>query len=103
MPVHRTSLALAVLVVGASSLAAQAKGKPEDTEVWSPVPRVVTPGRTNDAPPSDAIVLFNGGNLDQWVSVKDPGPAGWTVSAGGLTGKKGRANSRARGSLQDYQ
>ncbi len=30
--------------------------KPEDTEVWEPVPKVVTPGASNTAPPSDAIM-----------------------------------------------
>ena len=30
-------------------------------------PPLVTPGATNDAPPSDAIVLFDGTNLDQWI------------------------------------
>lgn len=35
------------------------------TEVWSPVPDVVTPGYLTAAP-SDAIVLFDGTNLDKW-------------------------------------
>ncbi len=44
------------------------KTKPwEATEVWNPVPAKVTPG-VYTAPPSDAIVLFNGQDLDQWVS-----------------------------------
>ena len=86
MPLVRTTLALALTSLGASALMAQqAKGKPEDTEVWTPVPRVVTPGRTNDAPPSDAIVLFDGRNLDQWVSVEGP-------RAGGLDGLRRRAD-----------
>ncbi len=47
---------------------ASSAARPEDTEVWEPVPAVVTPAATDAAPPSDAIVLFDGKNLDQWVS-----------------------------------
>jgi hypothetical protein len=45
--------------------------KPQDTEVWEPVPKIVTPGASNAAPPSDAIVLFDGKNLDDWVSAQE--------------------------------
>jgi hypothetical protein len=56
------------------------KMKPEMTEIWEPQVRVVTPGKTNSDAPSDAIVLFDGKNLNQWVSQKDPSkPAPWTV------------------------
>ena len=53
-----------------------AKQTPESSELWSPVPRVVTPGKPSTAvsgftAPSDAIVLFDGKNLDAWVSGKD--------------------------------
>lgn len=42
------------------------KTKPwEATEQWEPVPPKVTPGVWT-APPSDAIVLFDGSNLSQW-------------------------------------
>src|SRR5712671_558754 len=54
---------------------APAAAKPQDTEVWEPVPNVVTPGANNTAPPSDAIVLFDGKNLDERVSVQDKAPA----------------------------
>jgi hypothetical protein len=42
----------------------------------------VTPGATCGAPPSDAIILFDGKNLDEWVSAKDHTPAQWIVGDG---------------------
>ncbi len=45
--------------------------KPEMTEIWEPEVVVVEPGKTLGEAPSDAIVLFDGTNLDQWVSAKD--------------------------------
>jgi hypothetical protein len=68
------------------------KGNPKDTEVWEPVPPVVTPGSANSDAPSDAIILFDGKNLDQWVSVKDKSPAGWKVENGVMTVVKSAGN-----------
>ncbi|TAE37425.1 MAG: DUF1080 domain-containing protein [Runella slithyformis] len=54
--------------------------KPEMTEIWNPEVATVTPGKTPADAPSDAIVLFDGKNLDQWVSAKKPGgPAPWKI------------------------
>lgn len=54
--------------------------KPEMTEIWEPEVPVVTPGKNPGDAPSDAIILFNGENLDQWVSKKDPSkPAPWKI------------------------
>ncbi len=94
-----------VLFTGGSMMAnAQQKAKPEDTEVWEPVPKSVTPGKTNSEPPSDAIVLFDGRNLDKWVSVNDSTkPALWTVADGIITVKKGTGNIQTRQSFKDYQ
>jgi hypothetical protein len=79
------------------------QAKPEDTEVWDPVPRVVTPGANNATPPSDAIVLFDGKSLDEWVSVKDKSPAGWLVSGGILTVNKPTGNIETKRSFRNYQ
>lgn len=80
------------------------QGDPKATEVWTPVPKVVTPGATNTDAPSDAIILFDGKNLDQWVSVKDSSkPAAWTVANGVVTVKKGTGNIQTRRSFTDYQ
>jgi hypothetical protein len=104
MQLARSGLILALTVTATQSLLAQQqKGRPEDTEVWSPVPKVVTPGRSDEAPPSDAIVLFDGRNLDEWVSVKDHGPAGWTVTDGVLTVNKSAGNIETRRSFTNYQ
>jgi hypothetical protein len=83
-----------VLLASAVLVAAQeAKPKPEDTEVWKPIPPVVTPGATSDAPSSDAIILFDGKNEDEWVSAQDHTPAKWVVAQGLLTVAKGTGNS----------
>jgi hypothetical protein len=54
--------------------------KPEMTEIWDPEVRVVTPAKKLGDAPSDAIILFDGKNLDQWVSQKDiTKPAPWKI------------------------
>jgi Domain of Unknown Function (DUF1080) len=83
--------------------AAPAAPKHQDTEVWEPVPAVVTPGPTNAAPPSDAIVLFDGKNLDEWVSTKDKSPAQWVVADGVLTVNKSAGNIETKRTFKNYQ
>ena len=85
------------------NLHAQEKAKHEDTEFYTPVPPVVTPGTTNAAPPSDAIVLFDGKNLDQWVSVNDKGPAKWDVKKGIVTVNKSSGNIETKKVFNNYQ
>jgi hypothetical protein len=95
---------------GASQSAAAAapqtaKPSPKDTEVWEPVPPIVTPGTSNSAAPSDAVVLFDGTNLDQWVSTKDKSlPADWPVADGVMTVKKTAGNNiETKRSFKNYQ
>jgi hypothetical protein len=99
------TLCTAVLaVLAATAIAAQeSKPKPEDTEVWKPIPAVVTPGDTCGAPPSDAIILFNGRNEDEWVSAQDHTPARWNVADGLLTVAKGTGNIETRRAFKNYQ
>src|SRR5579862_2429085 len=101
----RRFLALAFLATVASCLLAQqaAKPKPEDTEVWQPEPKIVTPGANCTEPPSDAIVLFDGKNEDEWVSAKDHSPAKWDVHDGMMTVSKGTGNIETKHSFKDYQ
>jgi hypothetical protein len=84
---------------------AQAQGRPSprDTEVWEPVPAIVTPGTGNTAAPSDAIVLFDGTNLNEWVSTRDKSPARWTVSDGVMTVNKPAGTIETRRTFTNYQ
>jgi len=106
---HRASfIAVAALLAARSALAQNPKPpskpmKPEETEVWQPEPRVVTPGRANADAPSDAIVLFDGRNLDEWVSARDESPAKWTVANGVLTVNKPAGDIHTRRKFGDYQ
>lgn len=57
--------------------------KPEMTEIWEPEVAVVQPAKKLGDAPSDAIILFDGKLLDQWVSQKDPNqPAPWNIVEG---------------------
>ncbi len=53
----------------------------ELTEVWQPVPPVVS--APVDHAPSDAIVLFDGQSLDAWEPVR-AGEAGWKIENGAM-------------------
>ncbi|MFC0252231.1 3-keto-disaccharide hydrolase [Massilia consociata] len=76
---------------------------PKDTEVWGAQPRRVAPGASSGAP-SDAIVLFDGGDLREWVSAATPGkPADWIVAGGVLTVRGGSGDIQTRRLFTDYQ
>lgn len=78
--------------------------KPETTEFYTPVPPIVTPGNTSQDAPSDAIILFNGKNLDAWHGDKDSTqPADWNVSNGILTVNKKAGSIITKQKFMDYQ
>jgi len=79
----------------------QAQRDPKLTEVWEPVPRVVTPG-VGTAAPSDAIVLFNGKDLSQWQHA-DGSPAKWKIAEGAFTVIQSAGNVRTKRAFGDCQ
>lgn len=75
---------------------------PAATEVWTPVPPVVA--APAGQPPSDAIVLFDGHNLDAWESAKVPGqPAPWRLEGDTLVFVPGSGDIRTKASFGDLQ
>jgi 3-keto-disaccharide hydrolase len=99
---NRAVSILILVIISFVFISAQQKPKPEDTEVWSPEPPIVTPG-TNGSAPSDAIVLFDGSNQNEWVSAQDGSPAQWVVADGILTVNKKAGNIETKRRFHDYQ
>ena len=74
-------ITVAVVAVGVTAFAGLQKEYKSGIE-W-PEPKVVTPGKTDSAPPSDAIVLFDGKDLSKWN-----GGENWEIKDGAATTKK---------------
>lgn len=55
--------------------------KPEETEIYEPVPPRVE--LDEHAVPSDAIMLFDGSNFDQWISASDSTAVQWHLNDDG--------------------
>jgi hypothetical protein len=80
----RMATALSILTL-ASSLGVAMSQTPQELQPFpSPKkePPIITPGKTDSDPPSDAIVLFDGKDLSKWRSVRGGGEAKWKISGG---------------------
>ncbi|MCW9706361.1 3-keto-disaccharide hydrolase [Fodinibius salsisoli] len=80
---------LIIFVATGSSCAQEQEMKPEDTEVWEPVPPKVDPGAFSPSPPpSDATVLFDGSDFAEWQTAEGNKPS-WESSDDHMTVVKG--------------
>lgn len=79
-----------------------AQKDPKTTEVWTPEPKVVTPGKTNSDAPSDAIILFDGTSASNWKH-KNGDDAKWTVADNALTVKPGTGEIQSKQKFGDCQ
>lgn len=103
-PIFCASLVLCSLpLVAASSSSASGKEpwqQAEETEVWSPVPALVS--TSEGKAPSDAIVLFGGKSLSQWQGAEG-GEAKWNIRNGTLLVAPKSGDIKTKESFCDVQ
>lgn len=82
---------------------------PDERHAWAvhdmnrPRPLVITPGAAPGQPPSDAVILFDGTSLDEWVSDKDGSPCPWQLVDGAMEVVKGKGDIRTKRAFGDCQ
>jgi hypothetical protein len=82
---HTLSLITGLAFLSASVMAQdQNKKTPESSETWEPQPKIITAAAKPGDAPSDALILFNGKNLDQWISDDGSAPK-WAIQDGAMT------------------
>jgi hypothetical protein len=94
-PISAVQTARCFLSMSAFSIATASLLAPQSADAqeylngieWKP-PALVTPGKTNDAPPSDAVILFNGKDLSHWK-----GADNWKIEGDTMVAGKGSITS----------
>jgi hypothetical protein len=101
------SLSAIAFLSGISSLRAQADSTadPRLTEIYDSTlePKIVTPSDKCGGSPSDAIILFDGRNQDEWVSADGSSPSDWVISHGELTVNKTAGSIQTKRKFSNYQ
>ena len=106
---NKSLLFLLTLFTGSFNLNAQTPNwdslfkEAAKTEVYTPVPAMVTPGASPQEAPSDAIILFNGKNLDAWYGDDSAKVAGWDIAEGRVTVNKKMGGLMTKQKFLDYQ
>lgn len=74
----------------------------ENIQIWEPVPPLVS-GGIEGSVPSDAIILFDGSNLDAWHTADEEQAAAWEVSDSVATVRRGNRTIKTRQAFGDMQ
>lgn len=86
---------------------AQKNAKPimshELTEIWEPVPPIVVSGKLLSEAPSDAIILFDGNDINKEWTDKDGNEVKWTISEGVASVVKGAGDIKTKRKFIDFQ
>ena len=79
------------------------KMTPGMTEIWDPEVKVIHPGAANSDAPSDAIILFDGSDINKEWTGMDGKPSIWTVKDGALISTKGSGYIKTKRVFNDFQ
>jgi hypothetical protein len=82
---------------------AQQQGDPKLTEIWNPIPKVVTPGRQSYLPPSDATILFQSGKDSANWTAANGKPFGWKSSDSFMTVAPSAGDIKTKQNFGDCQ
>ena len=93
---------LPVLLFATYSVMAQVTEPAALTRVWNPVPKVITPGRTAADAPSDAIILFDGKNFNNWEKTNGS-EIKWKLENNAMTVVQDGGTIRTKKSFGDCQ
>jgi hypothetical protein len=96
-------LLLALFAAPAIAQQEEVKLPPQATEFWEPVIRKVTPGAENSKAPSDAIVIFDGSSLSNFVSSRTGQNPEWTLENGVMTVAPGKGDIETKLGFGDMQ
>ncbi len=87
----------AAAVIACSQAIPQTPERPMD-----PAPKMVA-GSVNGTAPADAIILFDGTNLDAWERTADDMPARWVIDEGAMTVQRGVGTIKTKQRFGDMQ
>ena len=102
----RTIFLIALTALSTAALAqttSRDQFDPKVTEFYDLKPEKITPGATNSDAPSDAVVLFNGKDFNEWTSARDGGAPKWDLKDGAMTVMKGTGDVKTKKEFRDFQ
>ncbi len=79
------------------------KMTPGMTEIWEPEVAIIQPGNTNMDAPSDAIILFNGSDVNSEWSDLQGNPTKWIVKDGSLISVRGAGMIKTKKTFGNFQ
>jgi Domain of Unknown Function (DUF1080) len=84
---------LIISILAANILSAQENlVKPEQTEFYEPVPKIVAPAPKMGDAPSDALILFDGKNFDNFIQDLDGSAVLWKMDSNRVLGRDYKAD-----------